>query len=144
AIFDAYHEARLALEQPRPATWKYALDDIREQLAALLPGGFLASTPWNWLEHFPRYLKAISLRLTKIAGSGIPRDRHSHDLIAPRWQAYQERSLELRRRGVANPELDQFRWMIEELRVSLFAQELGTSIPVSPQRLDKQWGKVAL
>ena len=142
ALFDAYHETRLALEQTRPATWQYALDDIRCQLSALLPTGFLATTPWKWLEQYPRYLKAISLRLKKIATSGIPRDRQNHDAIAPYWRAYQQRSEEHRRRGIADPELDVFRWMIEELRVSLFAQELGTCVAVSPQRLDKQWARV--
>ena len=144
ALFAAYHEARLALEQPRPPNWQYAIDDIRDQLAALLPDGFLAAIPWNWLTHFSRYLAAVSLRLKKIATSGIPRDRQAHDLVAPRWQAYKDRSAEHRRRGIADQELERFRWMIEELRVSLFAQELGTSIAVSPQRLDKQWQKVAL
>jgi ATP-dependent helicase HrpA len=143
ALFAAYHEARLALEQPQPPTWQYAVEDVRDQLEALLPDGFLASTPWNWLTQLPRYLAAVSLRLKKIATSGIPRDRQAHDQIAPRWQAYQERTAEHHRRGIADPELELFRWMIEELRVSLFAQELGTSIPVSPQRLDKQWNKIA-
>src|SRR5262249_54494009 len=66
-LFDAYHEVRMALEQPRPATWKYALDDVCEQLAALTPDQFLTTTPWEWLQHVPRYLKAISVRLKKIA-----------------------------------------------------------------------------
>jgi ATP-dependent helicase HrpA len=144
ALFEAYHELRLALEQPRPATWKYAVDDVQGQLAALLPDGFLTVTPWVWLQHFPRYLKAMTLRLKKIATSGIPRDRQAHDQVAPRWEAFKQRLADHRKRFVDDPELLPFRWMIEELRVSLFAQELGTSMPVSPQRLDKQWSKVAL
>jgi ATP-dependent helicase HrpA len=144
ALFEAYHELRLTLEQPRPATWKYALDDLHQQLAELLPDGFLTATPWDWLQHHPRYLKAMNLRLKKIATSGIPRDRQSHDQIYPRWEALQQRTADHRRRAVDDPELAHFRWMLEELRVSLFAQELGTSLPVSPQRLDKQWNKVAL
>jgi len=134
---------RLALEQPRPAAWKYALEDIREQLAALVPVGFLSETPWIWLQHLPRYLRAIALRLGKL-GSGAARDRQSADLVAPNWRKYQERLSQHRLRGVNDPELAQFRWMLEELRVSLFAQELGTSMPVSAQRLDKQWLKVQL
>ena len=118
------------------------MDDIRGQLAALLPPGFLTATPWRWLAHYPRYLKAISLRLNKLAG-GLPRDRQNQELIASRWAAYQQRAEEHRRGGADDPELVQFRWMIEELRVSLFAQELGVSVPVSPQRLDKQWSRVA-
>jgi ATP-dependent helicase HrpA len=144
ALFEAYHELRLALEQTRPATWKYALDDVRGQLAALLPDGFLTTTPWVWLQHCPRYLKAMNVRLKKIGTSGLPRDRQAHDQVARHWLAYQERSIAQRKRLIEDAELVQFRWMNEELRVSLFAQELGTSMPVSPQRLDKQWAKVRI
>ncbi len=144
SLFEAYHELRLALEQRRPATWQYAMDDLHDQLAHLLPDGFLTATPWLWLVHFPRYLKAMSLRLNKLATSGIPRDRQAHDQIALRWQAFKQRTLEHKKRGIEDPELPLFRWMIEELRVSLFAQELGASMPISPQRLDKQWAKVKI
>jgi ATP-dependent helicase HrpA len=140
-LFEAYYEVRLALEQPRPAAWQPALDDIRGQLAALTPPGFLTATPWRWLEHYPRYLRAISARLRKLAG-GLPRDRQNQEVAAGRWAAYGQRAEEHRRRGMDDAELAQFRWMIEELRVSLFAQELGVSLPVSPQRLDKQWARV--
>jgi ATP-dependent helicase HrpA len=141
SLFEAYHELRLALESPRAATWQYAIDDLGDQLAWLLPDRFLATTPWEWLVHFPRYLKAMSLRLTKIKTTGIPRDRQSHCLVATRWHEFKEKATAHEQRGIDDPELAHYRWMLEELRVSLFAQELGTSIPVSPQRLDKQWAK---
>jgi len=143
AIFEAYHEVRLTLEtqRSRPTTWKYALDDETEQLLALLPDGFLTTTPWPWLQHFPRYLKAMNLRLKKIT-SAVLRDKQLHEQAAKHWQAYLERARSHKKHFIDDPELDAYRWMIEELRVSLFAQELGTSIPVSPQRLDKQWAKV--
>ena len=141
ALFEAYHEVRLALEQPRPANWQYTIDDVRGQLAALLPEGFLSATPWTWLEQYPRFLRAMSLRLNKLSG-GLARDRQQQEIIEPRWKAFQERAEEHHRRGVDDPELATYRWMLEELRVSLFAQELGTSIAVSPQRLEKQWAKV--
>jgi ATP-dependent helicase HrpA len=141
ALFEAYYDLRLALEQRRPPTWQYALDDIHDQLAALLPDNFLATTPWEWLVHLPRYLRAMSSRLKKIGTNGIPRDRQAHDQVVPRWKGYQERLADHRKRLIDDPEMPLVRWMIEELRVSLFAQELGTSIPISPQRLDKQWGK---
>lgn len=142
-LFEAYHEVRLAVESATrgPASWQSALEDIRSQIAELFPEGFLTSTPWEWLEHYPRFLKAISLRLNKLS-SGLLRDRQQQELLSPRWQAFQERAEEHRQQGIDDPELGTYRWMLEELRVSLFAQELGTSIPVSPQRLDKQWAKV--
>src|SRR5262249_13957225 len=97
-LFDAYHDLRSAIEQPRPPTWQYALDDIRDQLARLLLEDFLTTTPWNWLQHYPRFLKALTTRLKKIVTSGLARDRQSHDIVAPRWQAYKERADDHRRR----------------------------------------------
>jgi ATP-dependent RNA helicase HrpA len=144
ALFEAHHELRLALEQAKAATWQYATDDLRDQLAAILPDGFLTKTPWAWLQYFPRFLKAMTLRLTKIKSGSLPRDRQAHEQVSSRWLAYKTRAVEHAKRRIDDPELEIFRWMIEELRVSLFAQELGTSIPVSPQRLDKQWSKVLI
>jgi ATP-dependent helicase HrpA len=141
SLLQAYHEARLALETPRPAAWQYAVDDMQQQLADLTADGFLTCTPWQWLLHYPRYFRAITARLKKMTTS-LPRDKQQHDLLAPRVARWRERAAEHERHGVIDAELEQYRWMLEELRVSLFAQELGTSIPVSPQRLDKQWGKM--
>lgn len=140
-LFEAYHEVRLALETPRPAAWKFALDDIRDQLALLLPPNFLTTQPWEWLQHFPRYLKAISLRLKKLS-TALARDKSNSDLVAPRVKAWQDRIAKPFTTDAEQEQLALFRWMLEELRVSLFAQELGTSIPISPQKLDKQWTKV--
>ncbi|HEX5104347.1 MAG TPA: DUF3418 domain-containing protein, partial [Pirellulaceae bacterium] len=137
-LFGAYHEVRLALEQPRPAAGEYALADIRQQLETLLSEGFLVRTPWTWLQHVPRYLRAIGVRLGKLVGS-LPRDRQSHAEIAPREAALAACALRQHWANLADPELAHFRWMLEELRVSSFAQDLGTSIPVSTQRLDRQW-----
>jgi ATP-dependent RNA helicase HrpA len=140
-LLEAYHEARLTLETPRPAAWKYALDDMRQQLADLTSEGFLTSTPWQWLAHYPRYLRAIAARVKKMTTS-LPRDKQQYELLAPRSLQWRERAAQHEQYGVTDAELEHYRWMLEELRVSLFAQELGTSIPVSPQRLDKQWENV--
>ena len=133
---------RLALEQRRPETGKYAVDDIREQLAALLPAGFLTATPWTWLAA----LSAISEGDFAAAEQARPAAPPA-TARAPTWspragRQYEERQAQHQVRGLDDPELAHFRWMLEELRVSLFAQELGTSLAVSPQRLDKQWQKV--
>jgi ATP-dependent helicase HrpA len=144
SLFESYHELRLALESAsgkRPPTWQYALDDLHDQLTTLLPDNFLPATPWIWLVHFPRYLKAMTLRLRKIGTTGLARDRQAHDQVAPRWQEFKERAADHRKRSIDDSELTLYRWMVEELRVSLFAQELGTSLAISPQRLDKQWAK---
>jgi ATP-dependent helicase HrpA len=142
-LFAAYHELRLALAQRAPPAWQYAVDDLFDQLATLCAPGFLTATPWNWLQHYPRYLQAARQRLVKLASGGQPRDRQNDELLAPRWRMWRERAEEHQRRGASDANLIQYRWMLEEFRVSLFAQELGVSIPVSAQRLDKQWERVA-
>ncbi|MGI8980124.1 MAG: ATP-dependent RNA helicase HrpA [Pirellulaceae bacterium] len=142
-LFEAYHEARLALETARPAGWKFALDDIREQLALLLPPNFLTTQPWEWLQHFPRYLKAISLRFKKLS-TALARDRTNYDLVAPRMNAWKERVARPFTTDAEHEQLALYRWLLEELRVSLFAQELGTTIPVSPKKLDNQWEKIGV
>ncbi len=143
-LFEAYHQARLALEQARPETWQPVVDDLRQQFNDLLIPNFLAETPWTWLQHYPRYLKGITLRLQKIVSTGLPRDRQAMAQVAPRVIALQQRREVHRKHHILDPELETFRWMLEEFRISLFAQELGTSQAISGQRLDKQWEKVRL
>jgi ATP-dependent helicase HrpA len=136
SLFESYHTLQLALQRSHPAGWKYAVDDIRQQVDRLLAPGFLTATPGSWLQHYPRYLRAANSRLTKLS-SGQARDRKQHELLAPRMQVWERRAADNAARGGVDSSLDHYRWMLEELRVSLFAQELGTSCAVSPQRLDK-------
>ena len=107
---------------------------IDEQLDHLLARGFLRRTPAPWLAQLPRYLSAIEVRIDKLA-AGHARDAQLEAEIRPFW----ERWLGVHDKGESDPEFAQFRWMIEEFRVSLFAQPLGTSIKVSAARLEKQW-----
>jgi ATP-dependent helicase HrpA len=95
-----------------------------------------------WLEHLPRFLKAIEIRLKKLTNAGLSRDMQNSATVAPLWQQYVDRLAEHHQRGIVDPQMDGHRWMLEELRVSLFAQELKTSIPISVQRLLKQWEQV--
>jgi ATP-dependent helicase HrpA len=112
--------------------------DIRGQLSRLIGKGWLGATPWERLAHLPRYLKAMQLRLDKYAKDPERDARHAQG-IAERWQRYEERAEKQRKAGAVDPRLAQFRWHLEELRVSLFAQELRTPYPVSYKRLDKLW-----
>jgi ATP-dependent helicase HrpA len=112
--------------------------DIQESTTRLLSKRFIEQTPYERLQHFPRYLKAAGLRLDKLrADPG--RDARLAAEFAPlsahwlREQATQAKS------GSRDPQLEQFRWLLEELRVQLFAQELKTSVPVSVKRLSKMW-----
>jgi len=116
-----------------------ACADIGAQLDELMPRRFIATTPFERLQHYPRYLKAISLRLEK-ARSDPARDTR---LMAD-WQALgkpweRERNAMLKSGQQGDAFLDEFRWLLEELRVALFAQELKTSSPVSVKRLQKMW-----
>ncbi|SFH50380.1 ATP-dependent helicase HrpA [Nitrosospira sp. Nsp14] len=114
---------------------------LRTQLEALVYPGFLSATPWDRLQHLPRYLKAMTLRLEKYPGSP-ERDARHGAAIAGLWNQYEQRREKHRAAGISDPHLCEFRWQIEELRVSLFAQELKTPCPVSVKRLQKLWEEV--
>jgi ATP-dependent helicase HrpA len=119
--------------------WPQASEDVKQQCARLLQAGFLARTPWERLQHFPRYLKAAALRLEKLRGDPA-RDAQRMAELAPLEQGYRrEIASRLKLGGPLTAELEQFGWLLEELRVSLFAQELRTPVPVSAKRLAKLW-----
>ncbi|MBM3362612.1 MAG: ATP-dependent RNA helicase HrpA [Betaproteobacteria bacterium] len=113
--------------------------DATQQLQRLVPKNFLAATPWPQLQHFARYLKAITLRLDKHrADPG--RDAQRLSELRPQEQRYWR--LVSDRKGVQDARMLEFRWLLEELRVSFFAQELRTPQPVSLKRLEKAWGQL--
>ncbi len=142
-LFESYHGARLALETLPEGRWPAAARDVAGQLAALVPEGFLTATPWTWLQHYPRYFRAIVHRLDKLRHGGQLRDQQALEQLE-RWIApCAQRAAAHRQRGTVDPQLVLFRWMLEEFRVSLFAQQLGTCLSVSAQRLEKQWAQVA-
>ncbi len=119
---------------------KEVADDIQAQLERLVPKQFLPRTPWGQLQHFPRYLKAVQVRLDKLRADP-ERDARLLAELRPLEQRWQRRVAE--RRGSPDARLDEFRWQLEELRVSLFAQELRTPQPVSVKRLDKVWQQMS-
>ena len=110
--------------------------DVRKHLRALIGPSFLTVTPLEWLTQFPRYLKAVEYRLDKIQGN-VEKDAQSVAMLARYWQQL-EAVGEVEKGAGA---FDRYRWMLEEFRVSLFAQPLGTKIPVSAKRLDKEFEK---
>jgi len=115
---------------------KDVADDVLAQLARLCPKRFVVDTPWAQLAHLPRYLKGITMRLEKLRSDPV-RDAARLSELRPIEQRYLR--LVAERRGVHDARLDEFRWLIEELRISLFAQELRTPQPVSVKRLEKTW-----
>jgi len=113
--------------------------DCAQQLQRLVPKNFLNVTPWPQLQHFARYLKAISLRLEKYRADPA-RDAHRMTELKPLEQKYWRLLAE--RKGQADARMLELRWLLEELRVSFFAQELRTPQPVSVKRLEKVWGQL--
>jgi ATP-dependent helicase HrpA len=138
-IFDAMTQVRRQWEKVKHPQFQASLVDAHDHLARLLAPGFLVRTPWNWLLHYPRYLNAVVRRLEKLTGGGHVRDQQQLPGLKLRWQRCFEKLQQHEQRQVFDPALETYRWMLEEYRVLLFAQELGTAIPVSEKRLDKQW-----
>ena len=120
------------------ATGEAALD-AAQQLQRLMPKRFLHAAPWERLQHLARYLKAITLRLDKYRADPT-RDAARLAELRPLEQRYWR--LVAERKGVVDDRMLEFRWLLEELRVSFFAQELRTPQPVSVKRLDKAWGQL--
>jgi len=143
-LFRGYHDARLAIERLTPVQYQYLADDLKSQLDHLTVHDFLTHTPWAWLQHYPRYLRGMTMRVDKLLSGRRAQDQTNYDELEPRWAAYLERYRQHREHDLFDPALVQYRWMFEEWRVSLFAQELGTSQSISAKRLDKQWGEVRL
>jgi ATP-dependent helicase HrpA len=115
-----------------------AAEDIGQQLARLLAPGWIARTPWERLQHLPRYLRAASLRLDKLRVDPA-RDERLAAQVAALERPYRRELATRARHGAPSAELTQFGWLLEELRVSLFGQELKTPVPVSAKRLAKLW-----
>ncbi|HSA91137.1 MAG TPA: DUF3418 domain-containing protein, partial [Burkholderiales bacterium] len=113
-------------------------EDVKQQLGRLLAPGWLARTPWERLQHLPRYLKAASLRLDKLR-TDPARDARLAAGLASIEQPYRREAAARARHGAPGAEFEQLGWLLEELRVSLFAQELKTPVPVSVKRLAKLW-----
>lgn len=110
--------------------------DIQSQLSQLMSKSFVRTTPYGQLAHFPRYLKGVQARIDKLRADPS-RDRRLMSEMAPLLVQYQRAVTALK--GQPDAQLSDFRWMLEELRVALFAQELRTPMPVSVKRLQKAW-----
>jgi len=113
--------------------------DLEQQVSLLVYKGFFSQTPWEYLQNIPRYLKALRLRIEKHP-SNPERDGKNAGSVGLIWQRWQDKINALNQAHLDIPQdLMDYRWLIEELRVSLFAQELKTPFPVSIKRLDKIW-----
>jgi len=132
-----YQNAARKIKDSKPAN--AACDDAAAQLHRLVGKRFLRSTPWPRLQHLARYLQGISLRLEKYRADPA-RDAARLAELRPLEQRYLRLLAE--RKGASDERLSEFRWLLEELRVSFFAQELRTPQPVSVKRLEKAWAQL--
>ncbi len=136
-----YIEVRKTLKTIQQLELLPAVKDMQSQLEHLMHEQFVLLTPWREFKRLPLYLKALARRLEKLRGAP-QRDQELQAQLRPHWQhlleQWQRRGLDLR----PWPELERFRWMLEEMRISLWAQELRTPYPISAKRLEKQWRQV--
>ncbi len=131
-----WRAARSAVDGLRPGSFTDAITDVDSQLKMLLPPDFIESTPRPWLDYLPRYFKAVTRRVERLP-MNERRDAELAAKVKPFSAALRTLMAEPAIKGF-RPELDQLRWMIEEFRVSLFAQDLKTVIRVSEKRLSEQ------
>jgi len=140
-ILDIYHGLKKQLKNP-PLNWLDAMADIQDQLNNLLHKDFILTTPSDNLINYSRYLKAIEKRLQKIQANP-DRDRKARIEISTLWAEYKKRADALTINRQSSTQLEQYRWLLEEYRISLFAQEIGTLTPVSAKRLKKIWNDIS-
>ena len=134
--FAASADIRKLLNERYVKTWEHIGPEIEDQLRHLFQPEFLRDVPMTQLLQFPRYLKAIVLRLNKAKGGTMERDLEHSKSIRPLWQNA------LKLKDWLEPRAAEYRWMIEELRVSLYSQELRTPMPVSVKRVTKAWEEI--
>ncbi len=134
AVLTEWSALQKKLPQAKPHAAAYA--DLQKQQSALVGKWFLRDTPYRQLAHFPRYLKAAQVRIDKLRADPA-RDARLMADMAPLVTQYQRAVSALK--GARDAQLEEFRWLLEELRVALFAQELRTPMPVSVKRLEKAW-----
>ena len=122
----------------------FTISDINQQLTQLFYPGLVYKTPPQWLQQYPKYMRGIQQRLEK-AALNPQKDKLQLAEVAPHWQRLVDfLAKEGDYRLGQNAALMDYRWWIEELRISLFAQTLKTQVPVSDKRMDKQWEQAML
>jgi ATP-dependent helicase HrpA len=135
-----YHSVMKQLKGKIDLAMANSMADLKFQMQNLVYPGFLVETPSPWLACFGRYFEAAGIRFEKMRRE-MGREREFLHTIEPLWARYAAKREQQQRQGVRDPELAVYRWMLEEFRVSFFAQQLGTAVPVSVKRLDRQWEK---
>jgi ATP-dependent helicase HrpA len=142
-ILGLYQQVRKQLSGATQINWLASTEDMKQQLHQLVYRGFLQQTPWQHLLQYPRYLKAMSMRLDKLAHAAV-RDQQQMTEIRELQTNWQQRHESVQKKGQVDERLEEIGWMLQELRISIFAQELKTLYPVSGKRIQKRWRELGL
>jgi ATP-dependent helicase HrpA len=135
-VLAATREARSALGTLTAPAFVHARESVTQQLERLLSPGWVRTVPNGWWSQLPKYVRALVRRIERARGD-VERDRKLQALVSP-YEALLHRLTAAADPERADPERERLRWMIEEYRLSLFAQDLKTLLPISPKRLDDQ------
>ncbi|MDG2131451.1 MAG: ATP-dependent RNA helicase HrpA [Fuerstiella sp.] len=141
-LLKQYLDTQRMLADADGPEWSGLIADMQQQLHRLVNPTFLADTPWPWLIQFPRYMTCIRMRLDRLNSGGLNTERTLQLDFSRYENRYLARQTQMIEQQRSDPMLNHYRWMLEEFRVSLYAQKLGTAINVSGPRLDEQWERV--
>lgn len=142
-ILTRYQTIRGRLADITQTHWMASVTDMHGHLDALVFRGFLQKIPYRHLKDYPRYLKALEARAEKLSYAA-GKDRQHIREMATLQQKWQKRSNAAREAGRHDARLEEIRWMLEELRVSLFAQQIRTAYPISVKRIKARWRELGL
>jgi ATP-dependent helicase HrpA len=126
----------------KPGIAKAVVDDVQDQLRHLAIPELVATAPLARLSHVLRYLRALQVRLQRQAHDPV-KDQQKASQVVPLWQQLVARRAELRSKGRTDAELDEYRWLLEELRVHVFAPELKPAVAITPARAQQLWGALS-
>jgi ATP-dependent helicase HrpA len=142
-VLEHYHAVRQRLAGITQTNWMPSVKDMQEQLDGLVFRGFLQQIPYEHLKDYSRYLRAVEMRTEKLFHAA-GRDQERMREMAPVYRKWQERAESARATGRRDLRLEEIRWLLEELRVSFFAQQLGTAAPISVKRIETRWKELGL
>ncbi|MGR0279635.1 ATP-dependent RNA helicase HrpA [Marinomonas dokdonensis] len=137
-VLSSYQGVAKKMKGQIPLPWTRVYGDIKVQLGNLIYPGFIGKTPLFWLGQLPRYFKGIEVRLERFQNH-LNKENAFVSELESLWQTYQRQQTAHNEKSLYDPELVKYRWMLEEYRISLFAQSVGTLEPISDKRLSKQW-----
>ncbi|TBR38008.1 ATP-dependent RNA helicase HrpA [Marinomonas agarivorans] len=137
-ILTSYQQVAKVIKGNVSLAWTRVYGDIKLQLSNLVYPGFISQTPLFWFSQLPRYFKGIEIRLTKFQNNLNKENAYVSEL-EQLWLSYQQQLQAHESKKMYDEALVKYRWLLEEYRISLFAQTVGTLEPISAKRLTKQW-----